>query len=74
MQLRLAELSRQISVLEGDVHVFAKAHRLHATRAAYDDLLVEACQLAGVATDREHRNSSQRLREEVELASRGWSW
>ena len=73
VQTRLAELSRQILALEADRHVFAKAHRLRATRAAYDDLLLEACRLAGVAVT-EPRGVQERWREEVELSSRGWTW
>ena len=61
--------------LEADAEIYAKAHRLQATRAAYDDLLSEACLMAGVTPVPEARRSEgERLREEVELASRGWSW
>ncbi len=74
VQMRLSELSRQISVLEADPYVFAKAHRLRATRAAYDDLLVEACRLAGVVVGEGPRSTEERWREELELSSRGWSW
>lgn len=72
--MRLSELSRQIQELEDDPHVFAKAQRLRATRAAYDDLLVEACRLAGVAVGDGPRGMQERWRSEVELSSRGWSW
>jgi len=74
VQMRLSELSRQIRVLEGDPHVFAKAHRLRATRGAYDDLLVEACRLAGVTVGDGPRGTEERWRTELELSSRGWSW
>lgn len=73
VQMRLSELSRQLRVLEDDPYVFAKAHRLRATRAAYDDLLVEACRLAGVTVEGP-RSTEERWREELELSSRGWSW
>ncbi|HZI96490.1 MAG TPA: hypothetical protein VFD41_03080 [Actinomycetales bacterium] len=74
VQMRLAELARQIQVLEADPHVYAKAHRLRATHAAYDDLLVEACRLAGVDIEDAPRDRAERWREELELSSRGWSW
>jgi hypothetical protein len=75
LQTRLGVVADQVRALEADTDVYAKAHRLKATRAAYDDLLGEACRLAGVQLVPEARRSeSERLREEVELASRGWSW
>ena len=75
LQLRLGVVADQVRALEADVEVYAKAHRLQATRAAYDDLLSEACLMAGVTPVPEARRSEgERLREEVELASRGWSW
>ena len=75
LQTRLGVVADQVRALESDAHVYAKAHRLQATRAAYDDLLGEACRLAGVQPVPEARRSEgERLREEVELASRGWSW
>lgn len=75
LQMRLGVITSQLRALEDDDHVYAKAHRLKATRAAYDDLLEEACRLAGVPPHPEGcRSESERLREEVELAERGWSW
>lgn len=75
LQMRLGVVTSQLRALEDDDQVYAKAHRLKATRAAYDDLLEEACRLAGVPPHPEgHRGESERLREEVELTSRGWSW
>jgi hypothetical protein len=75
LQTRLGVVADQVRALEADSDVYAKAHRLQATRAAYDDLLGEACRMAGVQLVPETRRSEgERLREEVELASRGWSW
>jgi hypothetical protein len=75
LQTRLGVLADQMRALEADAQVYAKAHRLKATRAAYDDLLGEACRLAGVPLVPEARRSEgERLREEVELTSRGWNW
>lgn len=75
LQVRLGVLAEEVRVLEADRQVYAKAHRLRATKAAYDDLLEEACHLAGVPLERDRSpRDQQRLREEVELVSRGWSW
>jgi hypothetical protein len=75
LQMRLGILADQLLALEAGDHVYAKAHRLQATRAAYDDLLEEACRLAGVDLDQQgHRGETERLRVEVELTARGWSW
>jgi len=77
LQTRLGVLAEQIRAIEADRHVYAKAHRLAATRAAYDDLLEEACVLAGVAVDGSagrRGDESRRYAEELELAARGWSW
>ena len=75
LQTRLGVVADQVRALEADAQVYAKAHRLAATRAAYDDLLGEACRLAGIQPVPETRRSEgERLREEVELAARGWNW
>jgi hypothetical protein len=75
LQTRLGVLADQVRALEADAQVYAKAHRLAATRAAYDDLLGEACRMAGIQPVPEARRSEgERLREEVELTSRGWNW
>jgi hypothetical protein len=75
LQRRLGRVADQVRLLECDREVYAKAQRLTATRAAYDDLLAEACRLAGVEIDPgAARGEDERLREEMELASRGWSW
>jgi hypothetical protein len=75
VQARLSAVADEVRALEQDETVFARAHHLEATQAAYDALLAEACQLAGVTTEPgvpgdEH----ERFREEVELTERGWSW
>lgn len=75
VQMRLGILAEELRQLESGDHVYAKAHRLKAVRAAYDDLLEEACRMAGVDLDpNATRGESERLREEVELTARGWSW
>lgn len=66
--MRLGVLSGQLRDLEADDRAFARARRIKATEAAYDDLLAEACVLAGVDP------APDRFSRELELASSGWSW
>ncbi len=75
LQTRLGDLAGKIQRVEAAPHVYAKAHRLMALEAAYDDLLDEACRLAGVPGQADLERSEEKRRlEEQELASRGWSW
>lgn len=78
LQLRLGQMATELQRLTGS-HSFAAAHHWRAAQAAYDALLAEACHRAGLdvvvplrAT--EISKDAERLREELELASRGWSW
>jgi hypothetical protein len=74
LQMRLGHLAGEIRRVE-EARIYAKAHRLMALEAAYDDLLDEACELAGVPADAElKRGEEKRWLEEQALASRGWSW
>ncbi|TCO33579.1 hypothetical protein EV652_103581 [Kribbella steppae] len=75
LQTRLGHLAGKIRRVESTPRVYAKAHRLMALEAAYDDLLDEACRMAGVSTEAHlKRGEEKRWQEEQELASRGWSW
>lgn len=75
VQMRLSALSRELQWLEQAPAVYARAHRIAVARAAYDDLLLEACLLAGVEVPPDaRRGASERWREEAELTERGWSW
>ncbi|WP_235915442.1 hypothetical protein [Puerhibacterium puerhi] len=80
LQVRLGELARQLRDVEQDPAVYARAHHWHATQGAYDALLREACRMAGVPVDDrplradERTAAAERLRIELELAARGWSW
>ncbi|RZT28336.1 hypothetical protein EV649_2113 [Kribbella sp. VKM Ac-2569] len=75
LQTRLGHLSTKIRRIESTPHVYARAHRLMALEAAYDDLLDEACRLAGCPGEAEQKRSEEkRWQEEQELAARGWSW
>ncbi len=80
VQIRLGVIAAQLRSIEDDPRIWARARRFQATQHAYDDLLAQACRLAGIDLDEaEHRygrnrTEPERLREEVELASRGWTW
>lgn len=75
LQTRLGALADEIRAIEADPGVYAKAHRLVAIRAAYDDLLAEACELARVPVEPDKpRGDDVRWEEERQLAERGWSW
>ena len=75
VQTRLGAVAHHVLSLEYAPHTFALAERLIASQLAYDQLLAEACALAGVEVlPRAKGDAQERFREEVELASRGWSW
>ncbi|MBE1876059.1 hypothetical protein [Myceligenerans pegani] len=80
LQTRLGDLASELRHVEEDPGLYARAHHWHAVQSAYDALLREACRLAGVPTEAaplratEHSVADERLREELELSSRGWSW
>ncbi|QTE31212.1 hypothetical protein J4E96_00300 [Pengzhenrongella sicca] len=79
VQIRLGALAEEVRALERNGGLYARGHHLKATQAAYDALLIEACVLAGIAIAGGARatvpqDEIERFREEVELASRGWSW
>lgn len=74
LQHRLGVVADQIRVLEDNSYVYAKAQRLIAHRAAYDDLLDEAFTMAGLPLPEEGRGEARRLDAELALAGRGWSW
>lgn len=75
VQTRLGIVAEHLRVLEEDPHAWARAERMIASQLAYDALLAEACRLAGVEVlPRAKGDPWERLREEVELAARGWTW
>jgi hypothetical protein len=75
LQTRLGAVADEIRELEGSCEVYAKAHRLQASRSAYDALLRQACEYARVPTDvADWGGESERSRVEVELVAKGWSW
>lgn len=75
VQNRLSALAEEIQALHFDDAAFARAARLEARSDAYDALLREACALAGVENLEEAPGrATMRMRRELELAQRGWSW
>jgi hypothetical protein len=83
VQHRLGLIATELRVLEAedaDRRYYARAHRIHTRRSAYDQLLAEACELAGVPAQRSGpegricRNADERFSAEMELAARGWHW
>jgi anti-sigma-K factor RskA len=85
VQLRLAFAAAEVRRIEADAALYARAHHWRAAVLAYDSLLREACYLAGVdpqdvaeppaPLDADApRAQEARLREELELTARGWSW
>lgn len=75
VQARLGAVADHVRALEGDARTFARAERIIASQLAYDQLLAEACRLAGVEVRPAAKGDAQeRFREEVELAARGWTW
>ncbi|ANC31575.1 hypothetical protein [Isoptericola dokdonensis] len=80
LQIRLGELAHELRTVADDPGVYARAHHWRAAQDAYDALLREACRAAGLAVvdqplrPDEHVADEERLREELELSSRGWSW
>ena len=75
VQERLGAVANHVQRLEADDRTFARAERIIASQLAYDQLLAEACRMAGVEVRPAARGDAQeRFREEVELAARGWTW
>ncbi|MGN8244467.1 hypothetical protein ACTHAM_001370 [Cellulomonas soli] len=75
VQERLGAVAEHVQELERDPHTWALAERVIASQLAYDELLAQACRLAGVEVQPHAKGDpAERFREEVELASRGWAW
>ncbi|UZN03505.1 hypothetical protein [Cellulomonas sp. S1-8] len=75
VQERLGAVATHVQRLEGDDRTFARAERIIASQLAYDQLLAEACRMAGVEVLPAAKGDPQeRFREEVALTERGWTW
>jgi len=80
VQVRLGRLAQELRAVEDDPGVYARAHHHLAAQCAYDALLREACRLSGLDVERGpvraglHSDEDERLREELELSARGWTW
>jgi hypothetical protein len=73
VQWRLSRLARKIRQIESDESRWARAHHLRAAVVAYDDLLAEACGLAGIPVP-VASPPVRRLIMESDLRIRGWTW
>jgi hypothetical protein len=75
VQLSLARLERELLYLDGcNDRKFGRAHHYYAALAAYDQLLEEACLLAGVESQPRPGDPAWRMVADVELRVRGWNW
>lgn len=80
VQVRLGELAHELRAVEDDPGVYARAHHYLAAQGAYDALLREACRLSGLDVEPDplraglRSDEDERLREELELSARGWTW
>lgn len=86
LQCRLTALATEIQRLEKDRSTIALAHHLRASQYAYDVLLAEACQLVGLTAEAVQPaipdestgpwavDEDTRMRKELELCARGWTW
>lgn len=75
VQMRLSIVTQHLQRLEEDQHAWARAERIIASQLAYDALLADACRLADIEVlPRPKGDPWERMREEVELAARGWTW
>ncbi|MEK8226138.1 hypothetical protein NKG05_08770 [Oerskovia sp. M15] len=80
VQIRLGQLAHELRDIQDDPGVYARAHHYLAAQGAYDALLREACRLSGLEVAADplaaglRSDEDERLREELELSSRGWSW
>jgi hypothetical protein len=75
VQTRLGVVAQHVQHLEEDLRMPARAERILSSQLAYDALLAQACELAGVEVPPHTAlDPAERFREEVELTSRGWNW
>lgn len=77
LQYRLGALARELDDLAvDDGRVYARGLRLTAVNAAYDDVLEDACRLAGIPLQRDGQNRREvrRVMAESALKSAGWTW
>jgi hypothetical protein len=72
IQMRLHSIAHEIRQLHDDETIYARAARLKARTAAYDALLQNACDLAGVIDLAD--DTDPRTERELQLTARGWTW
>ena len=76
VQFALGRLTAELEALSTQDQVFGRGFRLAATKAAYDDVLAEACVLSEVRLQRSRNSDPEvvRIMAETALADRGWTW
>ena len=76
LQQRLTALAAELDVLAADGTAYARATKLAVVSGAYDDVLDDACALAGVPTTSAPgvRPEVDRIRREAALRAAGWTW
>ena len=73
-QTQLGKLAAEIAELDHKPS-YARNHKVRAATLAYDRLLGEACEHAGIPAERQsHHDDLERLRKERALTAAGWTW
>lgn len=74
MQCRLGVLSSELQALE-TCPSYGRGRRVQAVTQAYDRLLAEACERAGIDVEPQCKYQDvERLRRERALSQQGWIW
>ena len=74
LQARLTRLVGEMAALDSDPSPrFARAHHARAACRAYDQTLVEACEVAGLPVPT-GSGADARLLAEARLLQAGWTW
>jgi len=74
LQSQLGKLSAEREALDNGIN-FASGLKMQAATLAYDRLLLEACERAGIdAKPQSHYQDVERLRRERALNQLGWVW
>ena len=77
VQMRLGTLSAILRRIDSDPQMFARQHHWRTTLWAYDSVLADACRMASLpvhAAPAGPKADAERLRRELELYERGWTW
>ena len=73
-QTQLGKLAQEIAELDHKPS-YARNHKVKAATLAYDRLLGEACEHAGISSTPQSRHEDlERIRRERALSAAGWTW